>query len=139
MSASIDHASHPARKTRLLVVDDDLVQRKVIAKVGAQAGHDVVEADSVARATAILTAGGVDCITIDLSLGEEYGAELLEVIARGRRIPVVIISGMSERALLSSSRLGRQLNLDVHAAFPKPIDLAALRLSLATLARPDAA
>ncbi len=115
----------------LLVVDDDLIQRRIIAKLGRQAGFSVLESFSVDDAKAKLLGGGIDCATIDLSLGEQSGIELLSNIARvASHILILIVSGRSADALKASHDFAVQSDLTVHAALPKPLDLAHLRESL---------
>ena len=122
------------RRSILLVVDDDPIQRRIIARIGAQAGHVVREAASLEEADAIFASEPIDCVTVDLSLGERDGAELLAVVARrGAGVPVLIISGKPERVLQATGRYARQLNLLVHGIFPKPLDLGGLRRSLAEI------
>jgi hypothetical protein len=36
--------NEPAEAIHLLVIDDDLIQRKIIARLGARAGYEVIEA-----------------------------------------------------------------------------------------------
>ena len=92
---------------RLLVVDDDVVQQSVIGKIGAKLGYDTLIAPSFASASAVLSERAFDVVTLDLSLGEHDGVELLWLLSeRGlHRIPVVIISGADERPESRSSRL----------------------------------
>ena len=124
----------PVNPTRLLVVDDDIVQRRIIAKIAAQAGHTVVEAGSVEEANAILESDAINCVTIDLSLGERSGVEVLSALgARARNVPVLIISGMPSDVLQSVTRYAAECGLVVHATFAKPLDLNKLRNSLRVL------
>ena len=86
--------------TSLLVVDDDPIQRRVIAKIGAQAGHRALTASSLAEATEILASQRIDCLTIDLGLGADSGLDLFQlIVAQGRKIEVLIISGAGEDLL----------------------------------------
>jgi EAL domain-containing protein (putative c-di-GMP-specific phosphodiesterase class I) len=119
-----------ANPRRLLVIDDDLVQRTIIGTVGAKIGFEAIGAGSFEDATRQLHESKFDCITLDLSLGERSGADLLQTIADfGRRVPIIIISGADERVLNSTVAMAQSLGLH---AFPlsKPLDLAALRTSL---------
>jgi EAL domain-containing protein (putative c-di-GMP-specific phosphodiesterase class I)/FixJ family two-component response regulator len=115
---------------RLLVIDDDLVQRTIISTVGAKIGFETIGAGSFEDASRYLHESRFDCITLDLSLGERSGAGLLHSIADfGRRVPIIIISGADERVMNSTVAVAQSLGL---RAFPlsKPLDLAALRTSL---------
>jgi CheY-like chemotaxis protein len=118
--------------TNLLVVDDDPIQRRVIGKIGQQAGHTVLAAATLDQAMDILRGEEIDCATIDLGLGEKNGADLLKFISgMGRNIETLVISGSSERVLEQTRLQAEQAGLEIFALFPKPLDLASLRQSLA--------
>lgn len=118
--------------TSLLVVDDDPIQRRVIAKIGAQAGHRALTASSLAEATEILASQRIDCLTIDLGLGADSGLDLFQlIVAQGRKIEVLIISGAGEDLLESTRSFAQKKGVELFDVFPKPLDLARLRASLA--------
>ena len=50
---------------RLLVVDDDLVQRTVIGKIGAKLGYDTITASSFDVASGLLQNSTFDVMTLD--------------------------------------------------------------------------
>jgi EAL domain-containing protein (putative c-di-GMP-specific phosphodiesterase class I)/ActR/RegA family two-component response regulator len=114
---------------RLLVVDGDLVQRRIIGTIAAKVGFKTVATNSYADARRQLREVLFDCITLDLTLGEISGAEFLHAIAdQGRRVAVSIIGG-DERMLNVTVSLAQSLGLYAHP-LGKPLDLAALRESL---------
>ncbi|TPQ39624.1 diguanylate phosphodiesterase [Bradyrhizobium guangdongense] len=117
---------------RLLVVDDDLVQRSIIGKIGAKLGYDTVTASSFEVAAGLLQRGAFDVMTLDLSLGEHDGVELLRIVAdRGlHAMSIVIISGCDDRILNSTKRFANGLRLSVAAGLTKPLDLDQLRDAL---------
>lgn len=118
--------------TSLLVVDDDPIQRRVIAKIGAQAGHRALTASSLAEATEILASQRIDCLTIDLGLGADSGLDLFQlIVAQGRKIEVLIISGAGEDLLELTRSFAQKKGVELFDVFPKPLDLARLRASLA--------
>lgn len=118
--------------TRVLVVDDDLIQRRLIARMAAQAGHEVVEADSVAAAEACLAGQEpIDCVTVDIGLADGLGADVLHLIAEHRPdAQVLLVTGESGRPLDDTLDVARDNALEIHDVFIKPIDLVALRASL---------
>jgi FixJ family two-component response regulator len=91
---------------RLLVVDDDSVDRAAVRRVIARsglAGAEIVEAADAGTAIATATSGaagngdGVDCILLDYQLGADTGLDVLEALrARGSHIPVVMLTGRSD-------------------------------------------
>ena len=98
---------------RLLVVDDDLVQRKIIAKIGAQAGFQTAEASSFEEAETMLQAEQYDCITLDLSLGPRSGILLLRTMIETKNsVPVIIVSGATEQVLQTTLDVAGRLALD---------------------------
>jgi two-component system KDP operon response regulator KdpE len=117
-------------KTRLLVVDDDLVQRRLIAKMAARAGHHVLQADSVREAEARLDTP-VDCVTVDLGLSDGIGADVLHLIAeKCPNAQVLLITGASGRMLDHTRGVARENGIEIQDVFLKPFDLVGLRASL---------
>ncbi len=117
---------------RLLVVDDDLLQRTVIGKIGSKIGFETVIASSFEQASGLLRSQSFDAMTLDLSLGEHDGVELLRLIAECRlnAMPIVIISGCEERILNSTRRVAEGLALTVASCLAKPLNLERLRDAL---------
>jgi two-component system, chemotaxis family, chemotaxis protein CheY len=118
----------------LLVIDDDAVQRMLIAGAAEKAGYAVTQAASCAEGTALVHQRNFDCITLDLMLDDGDGADVMRAMAEARyRGPMIVISGMNSERRRASRALARSLGMDLLQSFPKPIDLAALRISLANL------
>ena len=115
------------RKLSLLVIDDDPVHRMVIGKVGEKANYVLTTAASVEDATIKLQEHKFDCISLDLSLGGENGAQVLGTIAQyNKQALVIIVSGASAKVREETLRLAQLLNIKVMEA-PKPVDLISLR------------
>jgi EAL domain-containing protein (putative c-di-GMP-specific phosphodiesterase class I) len=119
-------------KGRLLVVDDDLVQRTIIGKIGAKLGYDTVVASTFEIASELLQREAFDIMTLDLSLGERDGVELLRLAADRKlyAMPIVIISGCDDRILNSTKRVAESLNLSLTRCLNKPLNLDSLRDAL---------
>jgi len=123
------------RPMKLLVIDDDLVHRMVLGKVGEKAGYALTMAASVAEAEAKLSTEQFDCISLDLSLGGESGAQVLQSIARSNRDALlIVVSGAAAAVRESALRLADALHLAAIEA-PKPVDLHGLRNQLDELAQ----
>jgi DNA-binding NtrC family response regulator len=117
---------------RLLVIDGDLVQRRIIGTIAAKVGFKTVASSSYDDARRQLREVLFDCIILDLTLGESSGAEFLHAIAdQGRRVAVGII-GADERILNVRVSLAQSLGLYAHP-LSRPLDLVALRESLALM------
>jgi DNA-binding response OmpR family regulator len=125
------NAAHPipdASHHSLLVVEDALVHRTIISKVGDNVGFVARTASSVEAAAALLRAEDFDAITLDLGLGEHVGAEVLRLLAELKsQTPVIIISGSEDAVLEETCRIGRALGLNIWTPLRKPIDLTLLR------------
>ena len=119
-------------KGNLLVVDDDLVQRTIIGKIGARLGYDAVLAPSFETAWEVLRTQAFDIMTLDLSLGEHDGVELLRLIADLglNSMPIVIVSGCDERILNTTMRVGQALDLSLTRCLTKPLNLDHVREAL---------
>lgn len=133
-SAVVMAAPDTALQRRLLIVDDDTVHQMVISRIAEKIGYVAVKASSFEQARAILGCETFHCITLDLSLGQIGGGEVLRVLSQlGLNCPVLIISGSDRETFDATEALGRSLGLNIHRAIHKPVDLAELRETLAAL------
>jgi EAL domain-containing protein (putative c-di-GMP-specific phosphodiesterase class I)/ActR/RegA family two-component response regulator len=131
MNLAPDRADQ-ARRERLLVVEDDRLQRLLVSEVASQVGFDVDGAASILEARHLLARHAYRSVIIDLSLGDGDGIEILRCLAALEERPsIVIMSGFDERVRDSVLRLARLLGLATLGALSKPLDLMALRASLA--------
>jgi two-component system, chemotaxis family, chemotaxis protein CheY len=120
-----------ATPPRLLVIDDDNVHRMVICKIGAKAGYEVFGAASYDEAARRFLERRYDCVTLDLSLGQRDGVEVLrDLVQGGFEEPIIIISGATDAITAETVKIGKSLNLNVRDPIPKPVNLAVLRQSL---------
>lgn len=118
----------------LLVIDDDPVQRMLIAGAAEKAGYAATHAGSCAEGVALIRERAFDCVTLDLMLDDGDGADVMRAMASAQYAgPLIVISGMKSERRRDSRALARSLGMDLLQSFPKPIDLAALRISLANL------
>jgi chemosensory pili system protein ChpA (sensor histidine kinase/response regulator) len=100
----------PARKARVLLVDDSISVRKFVGQMLDKAGFEVATANDGAEALARLAEGRFDVVVTDLEMPRVNGYELLEDVRRRpatRDVPVVILttrSGAKHQSL--ARRLG---------------------------------
>jgi CheY-like chemotaxis protein len=114
----------------LLVIDDDPVHRMVIGKVGQKAGYVLTTSGSVDDAIAKLAGHKFDCISLDLSLGDQSGGLLLGSIAQNNPDALlIVISGAAAEVREATLSAAHDLRLNVIEA-PKPVDLTELRRRL---------
>jgi DNA-binding response OmpR family regulator len=113
---------------KLLVIDDDTVHRMVICRIARQAGFEVDEAASYETARQMLGLVVYGCVTLDLSLGERGGIDVLRYMAEiGYPSPVIVVSGSDDEVRSEAYTAARKLNLNVCRPFSKPVKLAELR------------
>lgn len=123
------------RALQLLVVDDDATQRSLITVAAKQAGHEVTVAPSVSEAVSKLRAARFDCVTLDLMLEDGDGIEVLREMSEAKFAgSVIVISGMDGRRRSAARSFARSVGIELQS-LPKPLDLAALRISLANLGK----
>ncbi len=116
---------------RLLVIDDDNLHRMIICRVAAKAGYLPAGAATYDEAVALVREGAFDCITLDLSLGDHAGVELLRHLwVIGCKVPVIIVSGCDDATCGETEKVAESLKVNVWESIPKPVDLAVLRESL---------
>jgi EAL domain-containing protein (putative c-di-GMP-specific phosphodiesterase class I)/CheY-like chemotaxis protein len=120
----------PATAT-LLIIDDDILQVNIIKKIAMQLGYGITVAQSAAVAIDLICTRAFSHITVDLSLGDGDGIELLRSIAACSPVPnVIVISGCDERILSGVLRMAVSSGLSDAKAIPKPIKFALLREAL---------
>lgn len=116
----------------ILVVDDEDILRKNIARYLKGLGHEVTTASNGRDALAMVDATTVDLLITDINMPEMDGMEVLAALrARGSRFPVIAMSGgglfAKELLLGSADALGAAETLD------KPFELQALKLAIERL------
>ena len=80
------------------------------------------EAAKLAQETAF------DCITLDLSLGNHAGTEMLHHLSMlGSTAPIIVVSGADYATCKETVKVAERLNLDIWECIPKPVDLVMLR------------
>jgi DNA-binding NtrC family response regulator len=122
-------------ENELLAIDDADLHLSIVRKIAAQAGFRTTGANSVGAAAGLLRERTFDCITLDLSLGEQSGVEILKLLAGMKcRTPIIIVSGSGDLAREETIRIGNFLDLNLCPPIAKPINLAVLRSALAQIA-----
>ena len=122
--------SESAKSSLVLVVDDEEVVRRVLAKFLRNMGHTALVAEDGVEALAKLSPE-VDLIYLDCELPGADGVELTRLIREQQEyaaIPIIMISGHGDR----STRI-RALAAGVNDFLTKPFDTVELRLRTDTL------
>ena len=118
-------------RNELLVIDDANLHLSIVSRIATQAGFVTTGASSVDEASKLLRQRTFDCITLDLSLGEHSGVEVLKLLAEMKcRTPIIVVSGSEDSVREETIKIGNFLDLNLCAPIPKPINLAVLRAAL---------
>ena len=113
------------RSARLLVADDNKVNRLLLGRTLELQGHQVSSADNGRRALEMLRAGAFDLLLLDLEMPELDGFALLEIIAADpglREVPVIVTSSLEGVA-----HVARCIELGADDYLHKPVNPVLLK------------
>lgn len=82
----------------ILIVDDELAIRRLLASVLERGGYAVHLAQNVREALAIVMPGGVDAVLLDLGLPDRDGLEAIAAIRSSRDLPILVVTARNETA-----------------------------------------
>lgn len=91
-------------QSRILIVDDNRMSRKVITFRLLKQGYSVVEAETGVQALEIVSANGADLIFLDLKMVGMSGQEVLQTLQADdalKTIPVVVVSGIDDDVVVA--------------------------------------
>jgi class 3 adenylate cyclase len=109
----------------ILVVDDDPLNRKLLAKSLERQGHEVHVADGGKACLDLLSTISVDVVLLDILMPDLDGFEVLGRMKADlelRHIPVVMISGLEDH-----ESVVRCIEMGAEDFLPKPFDPVILR------------
>lgn len=118
---------------RLLVVDDEDRNRRLLAGMLEAEGYEVVEADSGERALDIARSEPPDLVLLDLMMPVMDGYEVarrLKADAATKAIPIIIVTALDDRGLLV-----RGLEAGAEEFVNKPVGRLELRVRVRNLLR----
>ncbi len=102
-------------RTRVLVVDDDLASRILVAILLEKGGYAPTAVPSVSRALERIESDGTDVVVTDLIMPGRGGLDLLESLReRASHTPVIVITGSDDEELA-----GRALELGAEVVLGK--------------------
>ena len=116
-------------RTELLVVDDNRVNRLLVARTLTQLGHGVCFAEHGRQALEMLRVNPVDLVLLDIEMPEMNGYETLEALAADpklRDIPVVMMSSVEE-----TDSVARCIEMGAEDYLFKPVNPVLLRARVA--------
>jgi adenylate cyclase len=110
---------------RVLVVDDDRLNRMLLARGLEQAGHRVRTAENGREALELLREDPPDVVLLDIVMPELDGVSVLERIRRDtalQHVPVIMISAVDD-----TDSVVRCIEMGAEDYLPKPFDPVLLR------------
>ena len=125
---------------RLLVVDDERVQRTLIVRAVSPMGYTIDAVANLPDATAHLMNYRYDAVILDLALGETEGISLLRALRDAKCDPILIfLSRLDTRVRTASLRLAKDRGVGVAGTLQNPASPDALRALLrdAPMQRPQ--
>jgi CheY-like chemotaxis protein len=135
-----DTAAASDARTRVLVVDDDLASRILVAILLEKGGYSPTAVGTVSRALERIESEGTDVVVTDLIMPGRGGLDLLESLReRARHTPVIVMTGSDDEELagravelgaeivLRKLYLAEELHLAVATAVDSPTPIARTR------------
>jgi len=113
---------------RVLLCDDEMMNRKLASKILVKEGYEVVEAENGEEALALLDNQSFDLILMDLMMPVMDGFEATKKIKENENtatIPLIIISALSDKEAIHKG-----LSLGADDYLLKPFDLIEFRLRI---------
>jgi CheY-like chemotaxis protein len=106
---------------RVLIVDDDEMDRLLLRRILAGAGHELFFAKNGEEGLKSYLRSGIDVIVSDIEMPGSDGLELIESIsALGMDVRIVVVSGKGDDVLSRAKAMG------AHVTLAKPVDPAEL-------------
>lgn len=117
---------------RLLTVDDDPRISRLVRRVAEKIGFDTLEVNDSTAFEGIYAEFKPNVIVLDLNMPGTDGIELLRFLAGLQARPAIfLISGEDTRVISTTTKLGRELGLNMAGELHKPVEMRALRGALA--------
>jgi PAS domain S-box-containing protein len=114
---------------RILLVEDHRDTRRMLSRLLAHFGHEVLTADDVRSALGIIASGELDVLLCDIGLPDGSGYEVISRARRKQPIKSVALTGFGTE---EDIRRSKDAGFDFHLV--KPIDLHELQTVLDKLA-----
>lgn len=119
-------------ENRLLTVDDDPRISRLVRRVAEKIGFETLELNDSTEFESSYVDFKPDVILLDLNMPGTDGIELLRFLAGLRsRAAIFLISGEDTRVVSTTTKLGRELGLNMVGELHKPVELVAMRGHLA--------
>ena len=116
---------------RILVVDDDPLNRRLLIRSLERDGHRVEAAEDGPSGLAMMAAEAPDVVLLDILMPGLDGIEVLRRMKRDpdlRHVPVVMVSGVED-----DDSIVRCIEMGAEDFLPKPVDPVCTRGHASTL------
>lgn len=124
---------------RVLIVDDDARIGRLARRVTESLGFETRMVDDPVNFEGEYEGFAPDVILLDLKMDTRDGVEILRWLAdRYSQASIILVSGMDERIIDTTRRLGQSLGLNIPSILQKPLAIADLRKVLEDLTHPVA-
>ncbi|MBL8229870.1 MAG: EAL domain-containing protein [Bryobacterales bacterium] len=118
----------PERKHKLLVVDDEFLNRDMLKERLTRNGYEVAEAEDAWQAMGVIEEGGIDLVLLDTMMPGMSGIDLLKLLRKVHgpsELPVIMATAVSDSSIIAGA-----LDLGANDYIPKPVDF---RVALARI------
>lgn len=88
--------------SKVLVVDDSALMRRLLSTVLVQEGHEVTTARNGREGVERLVEWQPDVVTLDINMPEMDGLTALSLMMQARQTPVVMVSSLTEQGALAT-------------------------------------
>jgi len=103
--------------SKILVVDDDMINRKLLSVLLKKAGHTVIEAENGMEAFNILKHEPIEMVLLDIIMPVMDGIDLLKLLKGDSELSVIPVAILTT----DDSRKNEALNLGACDVLIKPI------------------
>jgi CheY-like chemotaxis protein len=115
--------------SRVLITDDSLLQRRTLAAIVTDVGHEVDTACNGQEALEKIRTNTPDCLLLDMLMPVMDGVQVLEQLeAQGVKIPIIVLTADVQEWLKD-----RCLELGVKIFLNKPVKQDQLRKALSQI------
>ena len=123
---------------QLLIVDDDPRVCRMVERIAARLSLEALTLDRPDHFETTYEYFRPDAILLDLCMGQTDGVELLRFLSAKRSsAEIVLMSGVEEGLLTTTTELGRSMGLNMRAPLRKPMDKDVIRARLTEIASPS--
>jgi sigma-B regulation protein RsbU (phosphoserine phosphatase) len=115
----------------ILIIDDDLVTRKIIIKNLVKNGYDVIETDKASKAMKLLNENEIDLVLCDIVMDDMDGFEFCNIVRQEEKykaLPFIFVSSKD-----SPEDRARALSLGADDYITKPVNADNLLLKVQSL------